>query len=508
MSKTNKVLVIAVAIGIVLLLFKTCSKTSSSKSGMYIIPDDIAFVAALDLPKFLKKSQVQELTESDIMSNYLSDASSQNPVFIDLVQNPLKSGIDFRQNTFYALDYDESNRREHFAGLVMSLKNSSDFESIVKKHYSKKIKSGKGFEYVLIDKITILGWSNDYVIFGSSDMFISIKDKMEKFFTTDQSSSILHNEKFMAAIESGKDLSFWLSTTPFLNDKELLRSYGAANIPSDVLRDNYITGYINFGKGEMDGKVSFDFKEEMDEVFANYFNQEMETDFSKFLPKNNAGFALTSTLNFPGIYNYKLGEREIQRSVDKLLATKGITTQQMFRTFGGDMFIASYRSNIREKASLVVGTKYFNRPLLDEFIDLGVQAEYLVKESDDVFKWTSTKQDSSSFNITFPDGYPRLIVVDDILLFVTDLNYYYRILDGGYKRNEMFDSKTKELLSSNMAAGIFDMDIMTNTQNPNEDMFEKCRFSFDKEKLEFNLTFKEKEVYALKTLIEKSFDQK
>lgn len=507
MSKTNKILVAAIIIALVLLLFKTCSKTNSSKSGIFIIPDDIAFVAALDLPQFLKKSQVQELSESDIMSQYLSDASSQNSVFTDIVKNPLESGIDFRQNTFYALDYDEKNRKQHFAGLVMSLKNSGDFENIVREHYSNKIKSGKGFQYVLIDKITIIGWSNDFVIFGSSDMFIGLKEKMEKFFVTDQSSSILNNEKFIAAIESGKDLSFWLSTTPFLNDKELLRSYGAADIPSEILKDNYITGYIDFGKGEMDGKIMFDFKEEMNEVFANYFNEKMETDFSKYLPKNNAGFVLTSTLNFPGIYNYKLGGREIQNAVDRLLIKKGITTQQMFRTFGGDVFLASYRSNLKEKASLVVGIKYFNRPLLEEFIELGVQSEYLIKESDDVFKWTSTSQDSSSFNITFPDGYPRLLIVDDILLFVTDLNYYYRILDGGYKRNEMMDKSIREQLKSNMVAGVFDMDIMTNTQNINEDIFEKCKFSFDKEKLEFELTFKHKEVYALKTLIEKGFDQ-
>lgn len=504
MSRVNKILLLVIAIVVLLLVYKKCSINSQSVSGISIIPEDIAFVATLDIPKFLKKSQIAEIEESDIVSTYLSDASSQNPVFIEMVKNPLNSGIDFRQNTFYALDYDENNKNEHFAGLILSLNDASKFENIVRTHYPKKIKSGKGFEFVQIDKVTIIGWNDQHVIFGSSDMFISLEEKMSQFFVTQPSNSIVNNKNFLEAINVGKDLSFWLSTTPFLNDKALLRSYGAANIPTDILKDNHITGYIDFGKGKMEGKVKFDFKPEMDEIFTNYFNDESQSDFSQYMPKNNCGFALTTSINIPGIYNYRLGDREIQNAVDKLLATKNLTTNQLFRTFGGDLFVSSYREKLTESASLLIGTRFQNRPFLNEILDIGVKAEYLIKESDDIYKWTSTSRDSSAFNITFDDGYPRLIIKDDVLFFISDVKHYFRINDGGYKSNEMMDRATVEAFRSNMMAGFFDMNVMTHSQYVKEDIFEKCKFSFDKEKLDFEINFKDKEVFALKTLINKS----
>ena len=507
MSRVNKILIALIAIVLILITYKKCSQNTDSRSGMEIIPEDIAFVAALDIPKFLKKSQLEDIQQTDVMSNYLSEASAENPIFTDIIKEPLKSGIDFRRNTYYALDYDETNNKEHFAGLILSLKDAGKFNSLTKKHFAKNIKSGNGFDYITLDRVTIVGWNDDFVIFGSSDMFINLDEKMEYFFATEKENSIINNENFLEAINSGKDLSFWLHTTPYLNDKALLKSYGAGNIPTEVLEGNHITGFINFGKGEMEGDVSFDFKPEMDQVFKNYFNDNTESDFSKYIPKNNCGFAFSASLNLPGIYNYRLGDRELQNSVDRILATKGITTNELFRTFGGDMFAASYRERPGEKASLLCGTKYYNRRLLDEFLDLGVQAEYLIKESNDVYTWTGTSRDSSSFKINFPDGFPRLAVADDVVFFITDVKNYNRILDGGYNRNEMMSTDLQTAFKEKMVAGVFDMDVMTNTGNKEQDIFEKCTFSFDKKAMKFKLDFKNKDVYALKLLMNQGLKQ-
>lgn len=506
MKKINLTLAILLIAVIIITLYKSCSPRVISESGVVTIPEDIDFVAALDLPKFLEESDFKELQTSDFFKDYLSNSASENPVFIDLIKNPEESGIDFMHKTYYALDYDQSNRNEHFAGVIFTLQNSNNFNSIVKKHYSGNIRTADGFNYILIDKLTTIGWNNHFAIFGSSDMFIDLEDKLEDFFHTNPSSSILENEKFVAAINAERDLSFWLSTSAFINDKELLREYGAGDIPSEILEDNYITGYLDFGKGEMEGKMLFDFKDELQDVFNNYFNSNMESDFFGFIPKRNIGFLISTSLNLPGIYNYKTENRLVRSGVDQILAYKDLTTDELFRTFGGDLFAASYRENPLDKASLLLGTKFYNRNLLNKLLNLGVKAEYLEKETDDIYKWLSTSKDSSSFKINFPDGHPRLVIVDDNLLFMTDAANYNRILNGGYRSSEVLDKSTIAEIENQMISGIFNADVMTNVPGKKDDIFEKVDFSFNKEEMKFTLNFKDKKTYALKQLIHKSIN--
>ena len=338
------------------------------------------------------------------------------------------------------------------------------------------------------------------------DLFIDLEDKLGEFFHTKASSSILENKSFVNAIDADKDLSFWLSTSSFINDKQLLREYGAADIPTEILEDNFITGYLDFGKGTLEGKMQFDFKDELQEVFENYFNKEMESDFFGFIPKRNIGFLISTSLNLPGIYNYKTENRLVRSGVDQLLGYKDLSTDELFRTFGGDLFLASYRDSPTDKATLLLGTKFYNRNLLDKLLNLGVKADYLEKESDDIYRWMSTSRDSSSFKINFPDGYPRLAIVDDNLLFMTDGANYNRILNGGYRNSEIFDRSTIQEIENQMISGIFNAHVMTNVPGAKDDIFEKVDFSFNKEEMKFSLEFKDKKTYALKQLIYKSIN--
>lgn len=506
MKKLNFTLAILLIAVIIITLYKSCAPRAISEGGVVTIPEDIDFVAALDLPKFLEESDFENLQNSTFFKDYLSNSAAENPVFIDLIKNPRESGIDFLHNTYYALDFDQSNRNEHFASVIFTLDKANNFNSIVEKHYKNNVKNGDGFNYILIDKLTTIGWNESFAIFGSSDMFIDLEEKLEYFFHTNPSSSILENQKFVTAMNAEKDLSFWLSTSSFINDKQLLREYGAAEIPTEILEDNYITGYLDFGKGEMDGKMKFDFKDELQDVFKNYFNTNMESDFFKFIPKRNIGFLISSSLNLPGIYNYKTENRMVRAGVDQLLSYKDLTTDELFRTFGGDMFAASYREDPREKASLLLGTKFYNRNLLDKLLNLGIKAEYLEKESSNIYRWLSTSRDSSSFKINFPDGYPRLVIVDDNLLFMTDAANYNRILNGGYRSSEVLDRYTVETIENQMISGIFNADVMTNVPGSKEDIFEKVNFSFNKEEMSFTLDFVDDETYALKQLIHKSLN--
>lgn len=507
MKKLNLTLTLILLVVVIITFYKSCSPKEISKSGVVTIPQDIDFVAALDLPKFLEESDFENLQSSTFFKDYLSNSSAENPVFIDLIRNPVQSGIDFMHNSYYALDFDQSNRNEHFAGVIFTLNNPRNFASIVKKHYKNNIKSAEGFNYILLDKLTTIGWNESFAIFGSADMFIDLEDKLAEFFNTKPSFSILENEIFLKAINAGKDLSFWLATSSFINDKELLREYGAADIPLEILEDNFITGHLDFGRGEMEGKMNFEFKEDLKDVFENYFNSSEESDFFNFIPKRNIGFLISTSLNLPGIYNYKTESRVIRAGIDKFLSSKNFYIDDFFRTFGGDLFAVSYRENSIEKVSLLLGTKFYNRNLLNKYLDIGVRANYLDKQSDDIYRWLSTSRDSSSFKINFPDGYPRIAIVDDNLLFMTDATNYNRILNGGYKDSEVLDRLTINQIENQMISGIFNADVMTNIPGKKEDIFEKVDFSFNREGMKFSLQFKDKKTYALKQLIINSLNK-
>jgi hypothetical protein len=252
----------------------------------------------------------------------------------------------------------------------------------------------------------------------------------------------------------------------------------------------------------MTGDLDFDFKEELKDDFQNYFNTENTSDFSNYFPSTNQGFIISTSLNIPGIYNHKLDDPIVKDALDGLLSRQGISTDELFRTFGGDMAVASYRDNAYEKASLLFATKYYNKGLLNKFLQLGEKSEYLIKETPQLYKVTATQQDSSAFNITFPDGYPRIFLTDEILFYITNANHYNRISRGGYRRSERIDSKMQEVLNSNMIAGHFDMDVMVNEPGK-KSLFEDCDFSFDDEGMAFKLNFKNKNISALKQLIER-----
>lgn len=476
-----------------------------SNDASEIIPDDIAVVMAADMPQMLRESDFESIRLSESFKQYISQAAIENAIFAELMKDPVSAGIDLVRRSYFALDRDTTQKLEHFSAVIIPLADGAAFDKIAREFKSPKreIKNKNGYKSYEVDQLTILGWSDDYILFGASQLIVDLEARMARFFNVPPAKSISKNRTFRDAMQGDGDILFWVSTTPFASDPKILNTFGMAEMSPKILEGNSISGEISFNRGSISGLANFHMKASLGNLFENIFKSDQSSDFARFVPAKDLSVVMYASLNLPAIYNRAINDPKAQKYIESQLAKIELSVDDFYRALDGEIMIVSFRESIDAPAKVLIGAHVDNEGVLNRFIDVGLKNGFMLRDGNDVYKM---KDNQSGFRLQtksdFPDGQMRIAVVDDYLFFVTDLNALAHVMGGGYKGKSEVDDAFLDVLNDQLLGGHVDISKMSSIKNANTLSFESLHFTLDQQQLNFNLELSNKNEYALKQIFD------
>lgn len=307
----------------ILLEFSACS--TNKNKGLTLIPKDATAVFSINF------NQIQEkLKDGNFNTDSLMDVlKTQDSVFV------LLKDFDLRQPLLAFVKNSSTMMagKDLLSGFVASISDRADLEKNLKNLYpDKNIEKGKNASYIQLKDNTYAAWNDGFMISLVGSALTA--DQVDALFAMKKDASMADNKEAVKLLTVKSDLSFYvngngsLASIPFISMSKA----------SDLIKDNYGGGTINFEKG----KVLFD---------AKYYLNGTLTDLIKKNPtKDLAGDGLK---NFPGkplgffevSFNLKqilsfLEYAGVKNTADVYLKNMGLSLDDLQKAFVGEINVA------------------------------------------------------------------------------------------------------------------------------------------------------------------------
>lgn len=503
-------------LGVILLLFLLtwlgwCRQSGGNYIVASLIPKDVAVVTVLDIPKMVGKLNFELLKQAPKYQTGLSQMAVSNPVFAEIMRDPLKAGIDFYKAGFITMHKNPESPDEGFSTVLMALNDPSIFEKVIHKSTLQEVKKSKGFQFVQLDRLTAVGWNNQYAIFGNSFLIVNMENYLSQYFNLPTSQSILKEPSFQQALQQNGEMLYWVSLGTLGKDSRLQNAYGLRNIPPETIENNFVIGGLNFGKGVLQGQAEFLFKSEVAAAFNNFFTETYETDFSKYVSEANRSSTFFAGVNIPGIYNYMIRSADIKKMIEKFLQENGFDVNQLMRILSGDfVFINYYRPQLKRSLPFI-GTQVYRPELLQEYLDKlaknGVLKEistgfYLTKFMNNPPQSDSTNVRDTSLQRPF-----HLLLKEDKLFFTSDVAALEDIYYGGYGASQQLQENIPSMMKDKMITGSVKFEQLYPDPNSPYSGLDNFEFSLNKQQAKFELNFKDKSNFTLQKILVGNFNE-
>lgn len=504
-KRTRNSLIISSAIVIVVLLLLVgfCNRRGgvSGMGGAAIIPDDAAIVLALDLPKILRQIDFNNLQTSDRYQASLTQAALNNPVFAEVLRDPQAAGVNLVDPAFMVYRKNPESPEEDLSTVIFSLSDQSSFEQAVRRATLVDWNNNRNFTSVHLDRLTTVGWDNDYAVFGTADNSFDLDEALAVYFNTAPTRSIASDPTFQQCMEQNGELLFWVAFTPLAGDQEITSKMGFGGVSMELLKDNHVIGNLDFTRGKIDGVAKFLFKKELANHFNNFFNDSFEADFSPFVADRGRLATFFASINLRGIFNYYVSNRGAKEAVEKLLQQEGIDIEEFFRVFGGDLVLVLYQSDETAQPAPILGTRVYRPDRFQSYLDNLVAANRLQQRGQGVYA-TSVRPtiDSASVNPAEVLNYHLVVQDGEYVFFTNDPTQIQVIAQGGYAGGQQLSRNVTSNIDNNLIYG--EMDFTHISMNPEMADWEKMEVSFNKENIQFELILKDKTTNALEKLLQ------
>ncbi|MFN5932570.1 MAG: DUF4836 family protein [Sphingobacteriales bacterium] len=475
----------------------------SGKDLSIYIPKNAVFAMKMDLAQLGGKIDVKEIQDLKFFKKEIMGQlkSSEKDMMESVMQNPLKSGIQFRTAPiFFIFDQSDNEPVAVFMFGIADAKYFKTFISDLSKDISVKDPSNDEFYEVSNDddeKVKI--FFNDDVAMVLADLDnkdISLKKVRDKLIGLEKENSILSNELFTSLNSQKNDVM------AFLNKKELTKVMENQNASglgeSELLGLSYLpTGMaLNFNVDAISLKAYTTDK-------SGNTNMLKESGISVDELKNIAAkgnpFAFM-TINIDPVkmidaavemaeLNNNTSKEEFLQSADQIASTFNTDREGLFKLFSGKMSIAYSGIVEQPKVDLFtleetmskapkiyfwakLGNKQLANSMIEKMVEAGEATEteglyalnensysptvYLGLKGDDLFVSTDLngikgkiKNDSWEALV---DGSAKTLATSNPVSAFVDLNYknYQDLMEAsmGESEIEIFDKLKKNVLSA------------------------------------------------------------
>lgn len=359
-------------------VFIASCKSSVPKQTKYI-PKDASVVLAINPKKLQDKLADSKISLDSIMRSAFSSDTSMMITSNDIAN----SGIDFSKDIFLFVNQSGSmmNGSSVTTGVVAVLNKASAFEDFLKKKMpSLQIKKENDYSYAALKNGFVAGWNDDIALIdnvtgysGQNGAQAAAPDaahqQLTALFAQKEDASLASVKQFKDANDGKADIFFWSSSNGALSTIPMVGMSKA----SDLFKDTYTSGAINFE----DGEVDVDLKSFPNATFADtlkkYAGPKVDMDLLNKYPGAVNGYALFSfdpklvvaILNFAGVL----------QTANQFLQNQGYTLDDVVKAFKGDFAIIF--SNIAMQQKEVQGYKY-SAPVAHLIVDaaIGDKASY------------------------------------------------------------------------------------------------------------------------------------
>lgn len=344
---------------LVIVVFITSCKSSAPKQTKYI-PKDASLVLSINPKKLQDKLADSKISLDSIMRSAVGSDTSMIITSADLAN----SGIDFSKDIFLFVNQSGSmmNGSSVTAGAVAVLNKPSQFEDFLKKKMpSAQIKKETDYSYAMLKNGFVAGWNDDVVLIDNVTAYSAqngsqtgtpdaAHQQLTSLFAQKEDASLASVKQFKEANDGKADVFFWSSSNGALSTIPMLGMSKA----SDLLKDTYTSGAINFENGEVDMALQSFPNATFADTLKKYAGPKVDMDLLNKYPGAVNGYALFSfdpklviaILNFAGVL----------QTTNQLLQNQGYTLDDVVKAFKGDFAIIF--SNLGTQQKEMQGYKY------------------------------------------------------------------------------------------------------------------------------------------------------
>jgi hypothetical protein len=412
------------------LFLGACSKNRAGDAAA-LVPADADAVMSLDLGRMSKKIDLDAVVKMEFYQAMLADLrESGETKLAEAFENPAELGIDENSKAYVFVqiptEYETETAR---FGIALKIKDTKKLETL-----TEETEKADGVHYS-IKSNTFVAWDDATLLLGVSEEDAA---EMQKAFLGffNQKKSIADNKEAAKALNSGHDLSYFVSLSAY--ETLLQDSPAAFFLDSDYLKDANFVGEVDFEAGEVLHNFKGNFSKSLTADLKMVVGEGSKTDFSAYLPNKNLGVLATGKLNLKGI-NQLLKSKNLNGMADTQLNALGISTADLVAAIDGDFALAVNELEGLPTPTVLMLVKIGDRKKLDAILGKVTKMGVLQKSGENIFG--------------VPFGEAQLALTNDFMLLSNNPKFLQKLQKGSLNKTEQVSRKQYE--SINGVAGFY-----------------------------------------------------
>ena len=272
-----------VGLSLLIIVLFACRNETNKKTDKALesIPLNSTVITAFDLPTLMEKANFEAVKKMDFYDFFAQRAREESDLLGTVMTNPENAGIDLSKNAYLTIELDNDNPEEYYIGVIFNLTSAEDFGNFAKSFRNSLEGKGNGYQTTNLNDATQLAWNDQIGIIVVGENIYEKEDLLEQFFVTKKEDNFSKNEKLTKLLSEKHDVTTWLTSNPLAKNKNAKFLLSLAKIQPDALNDNFVHGFVDFNKGQINAKLNYFFQDALVEDFRLLFKDNIKTDFSK-----------------------------------------------------------------------------------------------------------------------------------------------------------------------------------------------------------------------------------
>ncbi|HMN32334.1 MAG TPA: DUF4836 family protein [Chitinophagaceae bacterium] len=369
MNKIHYTIIITFFMGILY----SCNKVPNH---IKYIPKDAVGVFSINMDNLSKKMIWNLLTGSELFEEMQKDFKNENS------KNALKDvsniGLDPMSVLYaYYLGEQSDNKKLY---ITMAMKDQKKFESFLKNNYPNiQIQDAPKFRYGTVENKLFVSWNKEVLIAipiltQKDSEILSTADstafqpedyrhKLEEIYILESKNSIKELPHFMALQKADHDFSVWLNYEQIYRMSEPMIDQTTKMFLKDkFVEDAALAVGFDFEKGTVGMDMDYFFSKELASIYKKNINNKFDESLLQSIPSKSLTALLTYSIK-PQLFQDILKEFKLEGLLSLALAGAGLTSDDLFQTFNGDVLFAV--TDLKEQAQNAQNALVDNAPEFD-----------------------------------------------------------------------------------------------------------------------------------------------
>ncbi|MGB0864005.1 MAG: DUF4836 family protein [Saprospiraceae bacterium] len=435
-------------------IFQSCKKDGSSamslsvedEAALAFIPSTAASVNTVNMKSLMDKMDFEEVKNMEFYQNMMNEAKNDRPELVYLMQDPTQSGIDLSKNVYMFSDM-ENPKEGGYMGTVFSINDATQFLEMLQKGKQNgelTIEEKSGLKVVQIGSNAAIAFNENTAIAVSGTFNVdnfqidsdnaneanNAADRAVKMFTEKPSNNIASNKDFNKNFTGNHDF-FSFQSSSFVADmvdEDYEMYLNSFDITKEDLKDNYTVSYADFKDGKMEARQEFHLNPKVKELAGAIVKEDVNTNFSKFIPADNLIGVMTGGVNMKGINTLLEEQLGATMSADMMMNSVGISRDDIMKAIDGDIFVAGYGNGAKDAPDMLVGMKIADQKSMDKILEAAKATRMMSSIGDDTYE----------IKIPFTSSNYKIVVKKD-MMFVGQGDIVSTVASGKFKKADAKD---------------------------------------------------------------------